>query len=44
MMLEHLDWFEAAALITNAYQKTIEQRYVTYDFARQMGERYQSRY
>ena len=36
MMLEHLDWFEAAALITKAYEKTIEQRYVTYDFARQM--------
>ena len=36
MMLEHLNWFEAAELITNAYEKTIEQRYVTYDFARQM--------
>ena len=36
MMLEHMDWFEAAALITKAYEKTIEQRYVTYDFARQM--------
>jgi len=36
MMLEHLNWFEAAALITRAYEKTIEQRYVTYDFARQM--------
>ncbi len=36
MMLEHLDWFEAAALITRAYEKTIDQRYVTYDFARQM--------
>ncbi len=36
MMLEHLNWFEAAALITKAYEKTIEQRYVTYDFARQM--------
>ncbi|MXX82049.1 MAG: isocitrate dehydrogenase (NADP(+)) [Chloroflexi bacterium] len=36
MMLEHLDWFEAAQLITSAYEKTIDQRYVTYDFARQM--------
>ena len=36
MMLEHLNWFEAAELITNAYERTIEQRYVTYDFARQM--------
>ena len=31
MMLEHLNWFEAAQLITSAYEKTIEQRYVTYD-------------
>ena len=36
MMLEHLNWFEAAELITRAYEKTIDQRYVTYDFARQM--------
>ena len=36
MMLEHLKWFEAADLITKGYEKTIEQRYVTYDFARQM--------
>ena len=36
MMLEHLNWFEAAELITCAYEKTIDQRYVTYDFARQM--------
>ena len=36
MMLEHLNWFEAAEMITSAYEKTIDQRYVTYDFARQM--------
>jgi len=36
MMLEHLDWFEAAELITKAYEKTLEQKVVTYDFARQM--------
>lgn len=36
MMLEHLGWFEAAELITKGYEKTLAQRYVTYDFARQM--------
>jgi isocitrate dehydrogenase len=36
MMLEHLGWFEAADLITKAYEKTIDQKIVTYDFARQM--------
>jgi len=38
MMLEHLGWFEAAEIITRAYEKTIEQRVVTYDFARQMDK------
>ena len=38
MMLEHLKWFEAAELIAKAYEKTIDQRYVTYDFARQMAD------
>lgn len=38
MMLEHLGWFEAADLITKAYEKTIDQRIVTYDFARQMDD------
>lgn len=36
MMLEHLGWFEAANLITAAYEKTLAQKYVTYDFARQL--------
>lgn len=36
MMLEHIGWFEAADLITRAYEKTIDQKVVTYDFARQM--------
>lgn len=36
MMLEHLGWFEAADLITSAYEKTISDKIVTYDFARQM--------
>jgi isocitrate dehydrogenase len=36
MMLEHMGWFEAAELITTGYEKTLDQKYVTYDFARQM--------
>jgi isocitrate dehydrogenase len=36
MMLEHIGWFEAADLITQAYEKTLDQKVVTYDFARQM--------
>ncbi|MGB7340817.1 MAG: isocitrate dehydrogenase (NADP(+)) [Phototrophicaceae bacterium] len=38
MMLEHLGWFEAANLITNAYEATIADKIVTYDFARQMPD------
>lgn len=36
MMLEFLGWWEAAALIEKAYIATLEQKTVTYDFARQM--------
>jgi len=36
MMLEYLGWQEAADLIVDAYKKTIAQKIVTYDFARQM--------
>jgi isocitrate dehydrogenase len=36
MMFEHLGWWEVAELITKAYEKTIAQKVVTYDFARQM--------
>lgn len=36
MMLEHMGWWEAADLITHAYEKTLDQKVVTYDFARQM--------
>lgn len=36
MMLEHIGWWDAADLITKAFELTIEQKYVTYDFARQM--------
>jgi len=36
MMLEHLGWVEAAQMITKAYEATLDQKIVTYDFARQM--------
>ncbi len=36
MMLEHLGWQEAADAIVAALQKTIQQKVVTYDFARLM--------
>src|SRR5690625_1121885 len=36
LMLEHLGWTEAAELITNAMDKTILSKVVTYDFARLM--------
>jgi isocitrate dehydrogenase len=36
MMLEHIGWQEAADLITSAYEKTLDEKIVTYDFARQM--------
>jgi isocitrate dehydrogenase len=36
MMLEYMKWWEAADLITRAYEATIAQKVVTYDFARQM--------
>ncbi len=36
MMLEYLGWDEAANLITKGYEKTLDQKVVTYDFARQM--------
>ncbi|KXK21321.1 MAG: isocitrate dehydrogenase [Chloroflexi bacterium OLB15] len=36
MMLEYLGWDEAANLITSGYEKTLDQKIVTYDFARQM--------
>ncbi len=36
MMLEHLGWWDAAELITKAFELTIQQKVVTYDFARQM--------
>ncbi|THE14736.1 NADP-dependent isocitrate dehydrogenase [Bacillus timonensis] len=36
LMLEHLGWNEAASLIMNSMEKTIESKVVTYDFARLM--------
>jgi isocitrate dehydrogenase len=36
MMLEYMGWTEAADLITSGYEKTLDQKIVTYDFARQM--------
>ena len=36
MMLEYIGWREAAQLISNAFEKTVMQKVVTYDFARQM--------
>jgi len=36
MMLEYIGWREAAKLISDAFEKTVAQKIVTYDFARQM--------
>ncbi|MER2089939.1 NADP-dependent isocitrate dehydrogenase [Sporosarcina sp. JAI121] len=36
LMLEHLGWNEAAAMITSSIEKTIVSKVVTYDFARLM--------
>ena len=36
MMLDYLGWKEAGNLINDAIEKTVEQKVVTYDFARQM--------
>ena len=36
MLLEHLDWLEAARLVTKSLEQTIAAKVVTYDLARQM--------
>ncbi len=36
MMLEHLEWFEAANLVNHGMEETIKQKRVTYDLERQM--------
>ncbi len=38
MLLEWLGWKEAAEMVTKAFEKTIQQRVVTYDFARLLRE------
>ncbi len=38
MMLEHMGWVEAAALIISGLEKTFTQKFVTYDMARQMED------
>ncbi|ARO88854.1 isocitrate dehydrogenase (NADP(+)) [Nitrosospira lacus] len=38
MMLRHMGWGEAADLIVRAMEKTIQDKIVTYDFARQMPD------
>jgi isocitrate dehydrogenase len=37
MMLEHMDWNESADMIRVAMEKTVLQKKVTYDLARQLG-------
>jgi isocitrate dehydrogenase len=37
MLFDFLGWSEAARLIESAMEKTIQQKYVTYDFERQMA-------
>src|SRR5690625_1522048 len=37
LMLEYIGWHEAGELITNAMEKTIQSKVVTYDFARLMN-------
>ena len=41
MMLNHLGWAEAAALIERGLEKSIAQKKVTYDLARQMAGAYE---
>ena len=36
MLFDFIGWTEAARLIEKAMEKTIEQKFVTYDFERQM--------
>ena len=36
MMLEHMGWDDAATLVTQAIERTISDRVVTYDLARHM--------
>lgn len=38
MMFEYMGWTEAAAMITKAVEKTIQDKTVTYDFAREISD------
>ncbi|KIO50054.1 NADP-dependent isocitrate dehydrogenase [Nitrosospira sp. NpAV] len=38
MMLRHIGWGESADLVVHAMEKTIQDKIVTYDFARQMSD------
>ena len=38
MLLRHIGWIEAADLVVHAMEKTIQDKIVTYDFARQMSD------
>jgi len=37
MLLEFIGWKEAAQMIESAMEKTIQQKFVTYDFERQLS-------
>jgi isocitrate dehydrogenase len=37
MLLEFIGWKEAAHMIESAMEKTIQQKFVTYDFERQLS-------
>jgi len=36
MMLDYIGWSEAARAVEDAYRRTVADKIVTYDFARQM--------
>ena len=38
MMLDHMGWTEAARIIEDSLERTIQQKKVTYDFARLMAD------
>ena len=44
MLLDFIGWKEAAKMIETAMEKTILQKFVTYDFERQTGRRNQGRH
>ena len=38
MMLQYIGWRQPADMIVQAYERTVAQKIVTYDFARQMDD------